>query len=276
LVKLDDGLSPATVTKVHIVLHRALQMAVRWDYLPRNPADQVDRPSVPKRDLQALDPAELNRLLAVAINTAQRPTISRTQARADHQWAVLWALAINTGLRESELLALQWPDVDMDSRLISVRRNLVKAKQQRPQYGEPKSATSRRTVSIDAETVRLLRAHKSRQFEDRLAALDWAAFDLVFCSQIGTPLMRRNVLRAFKLAVGRAGLPESIRFHDLRHAHATLLLRAGVALKTASARLGHSGIAITADLYQHVAGDLDADAAQRVADVLRDKAVDHG
>jgi len=88
--------------------------------------------------------------------------------------------------------------------------------------------------------------------------------------------MRRNVLRAFKLALRRAGLPKSVRFHDLRHAHATLLLRAGVALKTASARLGHSGIAITADLYEHVAGDLDADAAQRVADVLSAKAVDLG
>ncbi|MBV9323536.1 MAG: tyrosine-type recombinase/integrase [Chloroflexi bacterium] len=104
--------------------------------------------------------------------------------------------------------------------------------------------------------MRLLRAHKTRQSEDRLAALDWAAFDLVFGSQVRTPLMRRNVLRAFKLALGRAGLPESIRFHDLRHAHATLLLRAGISLKTASARLGHSGIAITADLYQHVASQL--------------------
>jgi len=104
--------------------------------------------------------------------------------------------------------------------------------------------------------VRLLRAHKTRQSEDRLAALDWAAFDLVFGSQVRTPLMRCNVLCAFKLALGRAGLPESIRFHDLRHAHATLLLRAGISLKTASARLGHSGIAITADLYQQVASQL--------------------
>jgi integrase len=149
----------------------------------------------------------------------------------------MWVLAIHTGLREGELLALQWSEVDVDRGLITVRRNLVNTKEPRPQYGEPKSTTSRRTVSIDAETVRLIRAHKARQSEDRLGALDGAAFDLVFCSQIGTPLMRRNVLRAFKLALRRAGLPESVRFHDLRHAHATLLLRAGVALKTASARL---------------------------------------
>ena len=268
---LQSGLSPSTVTKIHIVLHRALQMAVRWDYLPRNPADLVDRPFVPKRDMKALEPGDLNKLVAVAMARAQSTkAMSKTQARADHQWAVLWALAIKTGLREGELLALQWTDIDMDNGLIGVTRNLVKAKEQRPLYGEPKSTTSRRTVSIDAEMVRMLRAHKARQSEERLAAVDWAAFDLVFCSEIGTPLMRRNVLRAFKLALGRAGLPD-VRFHDLRHAHATLLLRAGVALKTASARLGHSGIAITADLYQHVAGDLDADAAQKVADVLGDK-----
>jgi integrase len=88
-------------------------MAVRWDYLPRNPADLVDRPSVPKRDLLALGAADLKNLVAVAIGSAQRTTISKIQARADHRWAVLWALAIYTGLRESELLALQWPDIDM-------------------------------------------------------------------------------------------------------------------------------------------------------------------
>jgi integrase len=90
----------------------------------------------------------------------------------------------------------------------------------------------------------------------------------VFCSQIGTPLLRRNVLRAFKQALHDAGLLESIHFHDLRHAHATLMLRAGVPIKTASARLGHSGITITGDLYQHVASDMDQEAAERAAAAL--------
>jgi integrase len=85
---------------------------------------------------------------------------------------------------------------------------------------------------------------------------------------IGTPLLRRNLLRAFKVALARAGLPQTVHFHDLRHAHATLLLRAGVPLKTASARLGHSGITITGDLYQHVASDLDVEAAERAAAAL--------
>ena len=95
---LERGLSPSTVTKIHIVLHHALQMAVRWDYPPRNPADLVDRPFVPKRDMRALEPGDLNKLVAVAMARAQgTKAISKTQARADHQWAVLWALAIKTG-----------------------------------------------------------------------------------------------------------------------------------------------------------------------------------
>ena len=116
-----------------------------------------------------------------------------------------------------------------------------------------------------------MRTHKARQAEVQIAAIHWAENNLVFCTQIGTPLMRRNVLRAFKLALTRASLPESIRFHDLRHAHATLRLRAGGPLKIASDRLGHSGIGITADLYQHVASDMDADAAERAASAMRVK-----
>jgi integrase len=160
---LECGLSPATVTKVHIVMHRALQMAVRWNYLPRNPADLVDRPFVPKRDMKALEPGDLNKLVAVSMTRAQITTaVSKNQARAEYQWAVLWALAYKTGLREGELLALQWTNVDMDNGLLGVIRNLVKSKEQRPLYGEPKSTTSRRTVSIDAEMVGMLRAHKAR------------------------------------------------------------------------------------------------------------------
>ena len=90
----------------------------------------------------------------------------------------------------------------------------------------------------------------------------------MFCTGVGTPLIRRNVTRDFKAALRRAGLPATIRFHDLRHAHATLMLRAGVPLKVASGRLGHGSVAITADLYQHWAADMDQDAAERTASAM--------
>jgi integrase len=267
--KLAEGLAPNTVRKIHAVLHRALKMAVIWNYLPRNVADDADKPAAPRREASTLDPAELKGLLERAVAEGERAGPGAQQMGSARQWAVLWTVAIYSGCRESELLALFWSDLDLDNGTLTARRNLVTAKDQIPQYGEPKSQTSRRTISIPEEAVQALRIHKSRQAAQRLASIAWAENDLVFCTHIGTPLIRRNVLRAFKQALVRAGLPESIRFHDLRHAHATLLLRAGVPLKIASGRLGHSGIGITADLYQHVASDMDADAAERAASAMR-------
>jgi integrase len=240
------------VRKIHIVLHRALEVAVRWRYLPRNPSDDVDPPTVSKRDVRPPEPAELTRLVEAA-------------EAAQDRLAALWALAIYTGCRQGELLALGWTDVDMERATLSVRRNLIQVKNQTPLFGAPKSETSRRTISLPLAAVAALRAHKARQAEEHLAAAHWADYDLVFCSGIGTPLLRRNINRSFSLALKRACLRATIRFRDLRHAHATLMLRAGVPLKVASGRLGHGSVAITADLYQHWAADMDIDAAERAA-----------
>jgi len=265
----DKPLAPITVKKIAEVLHRALEMAVRWDYIARNPADNADTPAVPRRELPALHPAELNRLIDCAVAEAELTDGPAPERRAAKQWTVLWILAIHSGLREGELLALTWSEVDLERRTLTVRRNLVTVKDQTPRFGEPKSQTSRRTVSLPTEAVQALCQHKARQNEDRLAAVDWADYDLVFCTAAGTPLIRHNVLRAFRDALRRAGLPQAIHFHDLRHAHATNLLRAGVGIKTASSRLGHSGITITGDLYQHVASEMHQEAAERAAQVLR-------
>jgi len=114
-----------------------------------------------------------------------------------------------------------------------------------------------------------LRAHKAHQDAERSVAVDWADYGLVFATHVGTPLTARNVGRDFKRALARAGLPNSVRFHDLRHAHATLMLRAGVPLKVASGRPGHSNIGSTANLYQHVGQDMDVDAAERAARAMQ-------
>jgi integrase len=177
--------------------------------------------------------------------------------------AALRALAIYTGCRQGELLALGWTDVDLERVTVTVRRNLIHVKN--PQFGAPKSETGRQTISWPTVAVAALRAHKARQAEERHAAAHWAEYDLVFCSAIGTPLLRRNVNRSFSAALKRAALAATIRFHDLRHAHATLMLRAGVPLKVASGRLGHGSVAITADLYQHWAAEMDIDAASALS-----------
>jgi len=229
-----------------------LTLAVKWRYLPRNPADDVDKPKVRRADVRPPTRDELGHLLEVA-------------NAAEDRLAALWTLAIYSGCRQGELLGLSWDDVDLDRGTMTVRRELVAVHDHVPQFGDPTSETSRRTLSLPAVAVAALRAHKARQNSERLSAAVWADNNLVFSSQAGTPLIRRNVLRDFKTALKRAGLPQAVRFHDLRHAHATLMLRAGVPLKIASGRLGHSSIGITANLYQHLSSDMDAEAAERVA-----------
>lgn len=139
-----------------------------------------------------------------------------------------------------------------------------------PEFGEPKTNRSRRTISLPSEAIDALRKHRVRQNEERLAIGEYYAdYGLVFATQIGTALMARNVIRSFKAALTRAGLRTDIRIHDLRHFAATLMLAAGVHPKTASERLGHSQIGITLDLYTHAVQSLERDAAERMQHVIQ-------
>lgn len=250
--KRRAGLSPRTVHHLHAVLHRALHRAVQWGMAAHNVADAVDPPRVPTVELRPPTLEEMTRFLASA-------------EQADDPLRALWSVAFYSGCRQGELLGLQWLDVDFDAGTLMVQRTLLGASDRVPAFGEPKTERSRRTVALPLDALVGLRQHRTRQLTERLAAgADYATYDLVFCSHIGTPLLARNVVRSFKAALTRAGLPERIRFHDLRHAAATTLRRAGVDLKTVSERLGHSTISITADLYTHAVSKLDADAADKL------------
>ncbi len=256
--QLAAGRAARTVRQIHAVLHRALAQAVRWGYLPRNVADIVDKPRAAPSDLRPPTPAEVRRLL-------------ETASAAGDGLAALYTVAVYTGCRQGELLALTWDDVNLDAGLLTIRRTLLKVVAGAvPLFGQPKTMRSRRTVNMAPETVRVLTEHMERQLADRQAVgSDYAPYNLVFCTHLGTPLRARNVVRSFKRALERAGLPESVRFHDLRHASATILRRARVDLKTVSERLGHSSIGVTADLYQHAVPELDEDAAARLERTIR-------
>lgn len=254
--KLAAGLAPATVRKIHSILHRALHDAVRWSAVPRNVADVVDAPSVRRQELHPPSVEELRHLLAVA-------------KAASDPFAALWSTAIYSGCRLGELLGLTWPDLDLTAGALTVRRTLVSCSATDPVFGEPKTARSRRRVTLPAEASDLLRSYRQEQLQRRLLlGPDYGSHDMVFASATGSPLIARNVQRAFKLALGRADLPSTVRFHDLRHAAATLLLQAGVHPKVVSERLGHSTITLTLDTYSHVIPGLDADAANRLAALL--------
>lgn len=155
--KLGEGLAPRTVDKIHVVMHRALKMAVKWGYVPRNVADAVDKPTAAKYDVRPPDPAELVRL----VDTAQA---------AGDRLAPLWTLAVYSGCRQGELLGLAWTDLDLDAGTLTVRRGLTGVKNTVPRFGEPKSETSRRTISLPAVAVACMRAHKAQQNEERLNA----------------------------------------------------------------------------------------------------------
>jgi integrase len=155
------------------------------------------------------------------------------------------------GLRRSELLQLRWPDVDLDAMTLQVQRG--------------KTRSSRRIVVLDAETVKMLRAHRTRQSEERLAAFGAYNDDhLVFCREDGTSIPPHRVGLEFKQMARRIGLPV-IRFHDARHSNASMLLEAGVDIKVVSERLGHASTRITHDVYHHVIRPLQADAVDRLA-----------
>jgi len=170
-------------------------------------------------------------------------------------------------MRRGEALGLRWSSVDLDGGRLVIERSLVVVDDV-VEWAAPKTARSRRSVSLDPETTSALRAHRTRQLEERVAAGDaWADQDLVFCDELGGALHPSRFTRRFQSAARGAGVPQ-IRLHDLRHTWATLALTAGVHPKVVSERLGHATTSITLDIYSHVQPTLDAEAAGTVASLF--------
>jgi integrase len=250
--KLDSGLSPSSVQRVHALLHKALKQAVNDGLVPRNVTDAVKAPKQSRKEI---------------------PTLTREQARDFLEAAqgdrleTLYVLAIHTGLRQGELLGLKWDDVDLDRGRFQVRRILSAAKDG-PVFTTPKNNQGR-SVRLTAQAVQALRDHRKRQVEDRLRrARLWQDHGLVFTTLVGTPLNRHNVFsRSFKPLLQRASLPD-VPFHALRHSFATLMLAGGEHPKVVQEMMGHSGIRVTMDFYSHVLPDMQKDAVDRLGAML--------
>lgn len=247
------GLSAKTVLRYHQVLHAALHHAVRWQLLARNPADAVQPPRAERRELLTLTPAAVSTLLAAADETP-----IGTLAR----------VAVMTGMRRGELLGLRWRDVDPTAGLANIQQTALRLSGQGWVFRQPKTRLSRRSVALSPVTVRLLSAHRKAQLEARmLAGSAWQDLDLVFTSALGTPLEPGTIARTWARVLATAGVGH-VRWHDLRHAHATLMLSAGVHPKVVSERLGHASVGITLDTYSHVLPGLQATAAELLDAVL--------
>jgi integrase len=246
--KSRSGLSAATVKKMHVVLHRALAQAVTDGLVPRNAAHGVRTPRVggPGVEIKPLDAEECAAFLRAACG-------ERLEA--------LYVLALHCGLREGELLALRWGDVDLGAAkpALLVRRTLTRGEEGRGWVvgGSTKSGNGRR-VRLTRRAVAALKDHRKRQLEERmrLAGL-WQNEGLVFPNETGSlfnPSNLRN--RSFKRLKARSGVREDLRFHDLRHTCATMLLGEGVNAKVVSEMLGHASITITLNTYSHVLPDM--------------------
>ncbi len=244
-------LAPKTVRNCHIVMHRALSDAERLGLVPRNAAHAAKAPVARRKEMTTWTAEELSAFLAFV---------------SDDRLYAAYVVLATTGMRRGEVLGLRWSDLDLDGRRLSVAQTLTTINDQ-VFLGPTKTVRSRRNVTLDVETVLVLKAHRTRQSEERLALGigRGAKHDLVFAEVDGAALHPDRFTAAFKRRVRDSGLPELRGPHSLRHTWATLALKAGVHPKVVSDRLGHATIAVTIDTYSHVSPSLDAGAADTVA-----------
>lgn len=252
--KLAGGLSARRVQYIHAVIRAALGQAERWGLVARNVAKLVKPPRVRYPEVKPLTTTEARSFLEAV--------------RGDRLEA-LYAVALALGLRQGEVLGLSWDDIDLAAGTLAVRHTLQR---HNGDYHllETKTMRSRRTIALAMPLLAAIRAHRSRQLEERLRAGPvWQndARNLVFTMETGGPLYGGAVTRHFQAILERAGLPRQ-RFHDLRHAAASFMLAQGVPLRVVMEVLGHSQIAVTANIYAHVAGELQREATERVSALL--------
>jgi integrase len=252
----NHGLSAGTVRYHHAVIHKALQTAIKRGLLNRNVADGVDVPRNGHTEMQTWDEYEVNRFL---------------DAAKDSLYYALFHTALYTGMRRSELLALRWLDLDFIFGQVSVSRSLHHLKDGSYVFTQPKSDKSKRTIALSSFAIVALRDHREKQEAIRAAiGKPLTDDDLVFSTPEGMPLRPNTITRAWVMLAAKAGV-KSIRLHDARHTHASLMLKQGIHPKIVQERLGHATIQMTLDTYSHVTPGLQQAAAESFDRLLNGK-----
>jgi len=242
------GLSARSVVYHHRILSKALDYAVKMGLVVRNMAKVVEPPRVARVTMQTLSQEEVSRFLDVARET---------------DYYVYFATLLYTGLRRGELLALRWRNMDLGSGKLSVVETAYRLGSGEYRIKEPKTPQSRRSVILPPSLVDLFKVYRFDQELLRIQlGISLNADDFVFIRPDGSPINPNAVTLAFRRIIKRAGLKD-IRIHDLRHTHATLMLKAGIHPKVVSERLGHANIGITLDIYSHVLPGLQEAAAEK-------------
>jgi integrase len=250
--KRAAGLSARSVAYIRTVLRIALTQAEKWAMVSRNVAALADSPRVERHKVRPLSPDQAREFLATV--------------RGDRLEA-LYTVALALGLRKGEALGLLWEDVELDAGSVTIRHQLQRVSG-RKELVATKTQESNRAIALPPAVVDALRTHRIRQLEERLLAGErWRDSGHVFTSSVGTPLDERGVTRKFQRSRERAGLPP-MRFHDLRHSAASLLLAQGVPMRMITELLGHTTIGTTADLYTHILPELRRDTADKMQAIL--------
>ena len=251
--KLSQGTSENTVYLIHRVLRCALRQAYVMGMIPRNPISPIKSPKPKKKEMRTYDDYQARALL---------------QAAEETDLEALLFVELATGLRIGELIGLRWSDLDMADGTLRVCRQVQRVRGEGLVFSEPKSEKSRRLVILGPEAIKKLQKHYERQYQQKLFAGDrWKENDLNFPKTIGKPKEHNRLLKDFKKLAAAAGLPP-IRFHDLRHTAATLMLQQEVNPKIVQEILGHSDINLTLNTYSHVLPTLQKEAAVKLEGVL--------
>ncbi|WP_052504458.1 tyrosine-type recombinase/integrase [Rossellomorea aquimaris] len=242
--KQDQGLSPKTVREIHNLLNRAFGQGVKWGVLQQNPVSEATPPKLQHKEHSLWTKEQTEKFLKVVEGTENE---------------VFYILAIFTGMRRGEILGLMWDDIDFIQGKIYVSRGLVRVKERGLVLRDVKTRKSRRQISISPFVISKLQEHKDKI--TRMGKLNTKG--MVLISSTGNNKDPNNVLREFKRITRNASIPK-ITIHDLRHLHATMLLKNGENPKVVSERLGHNDVGITLDTYSHVTPDIQNSAALRL------------
>jgi integrase len=246
--KMSEGLAPKTVNNIHGVLHKALDNAVKWNILPRNVCDAVTPPRIPHKEQNVLTKQQAHTLLE--------------EVKA-HRLEALLTLAITTDMREGELLALHWQDITFEDCSLQVKRAVSYLKGYGYVESEPKTAKGRRMIKLPVFVIDILIRHKAQQEEQRReVGSAWIDKGLVFTNAQGYYFSSSTLRKMFRRFLVSIGLPH-MRFHDLRHSAATILLAMKVHPKVVQEILGHSQIAMTLDVYSHALPSMQEDVTKQ-------------
>jgi integrase len=250
---IEKGVGIRTVRLVHSILHCAVERAVLQSQLTRNPASHAVLPRYKHGEMMILDDLQVNQFLLAAI---------------DSPYVGLYHLAVKIGMRMGELLGLKWSDLQWGSGRLYVQRQLQDVRGMGSFFQEPKTSSGRRTLQLGEGTIQALREHIEFQaMQKEIAGQRWQENDLIFPSKIGTPLNPSNLRLDFNRVVERSGVPR-VRFHDLRHSAASLMLNNGIPVIVVSKILGHAKPSITLDIYGHLYNEMQGDAARLMDELV--------